>query len=69
MSQRFTLNQADITNWGKKVALFFAPTVLVFLVSLYSNPTHTDWQYALGASYTSLLLAGIDITKKFIYNG
>jgi hypothetical protein len=71
-SKRFTLVKRDYVAWAKQVALVFAPTALVILTTLYANIANggkLDWQVALGAGTTSLILSAIDITRKFIAKG
>lgn len=56
-----TLTREDIKKWAKNALIFSAPAIIAFLTSLQTN----DFQFALGAGYSALLAAGLDLYGKY----
>ena len=62
-SAKFTLNETDVQKWLKNSAIFFAPFLLVFLLSVQGG---TPVREALNVVYLYGLNTGIDLLRKFI---
>lgn len=62
-SKRFDLNRVDVEKWANNAAIFLAPALLLFLVSVQSG---SDWREALKFVELWLLNTIIDILRKFI---
>lgn len=62
-SKKFDLNLLDIKKWIKNTLLFSSPAIFAFLTALQGGQS---LDFALGAAYSAVLAAGIDLTKKFI---
>ena len=61
MSERFTLNTADIKAWLKNAAIFVAPDLIIFLGALAAKFS------AEGAFVIVLILnLAIDLLRKYI---
>lgn len=56
-----TLNRTEALRWLKNTLLFSSPAILAFLTGLQSG----DFRFALGAGYSALLSALIDLVRKF----
>lgn len=65
MSKRFTLNGEDWKKWAKNTAIFLAPAVLVFLVSIQQGKTMEEGLIILKLW---ALNTAIDLVRKFIAN-
>lgn len=63
MSTQFSLNKADILKWGENTAIFLAPALLVFLITLQ---TGGSLESAANVLYLWFLNTCIDLLKKFI---
>jgi len=53
----------DWNKWLKNTAVFFAPFLLVFLISIQNG---SDWKDSLNILYLYALNVVIDLVKKFI---
>jgi len=62
-SKRFELNRVDVEKWATNAAIFLAPALLLFLVSIQSG---SDWREALKFVELWLLNTVIDVLRKFI---
>lgn len=62
-SPRFTLNREDVQKWAKNAIVFFAPALLLFLVSIQAGKSV---QEAAQVLYLWGLNTAIDLTRKFI---
>lgn len=67
MSQRFSLDKTDWQKWAKETLIFFAPTFLIVLSTLYAGAQnhHFDWTATFWAGYTSLLLSLKELVGKW----
>ena len=61
-SNKNSLSREDVGKWLKNTMIFSAPALLAFLVALQGG---SDMQFALGAGYSALIGATIDLIKKY----
>lgn len=62
MSNKNSLNLADIKTWIEETLVFSSPAILAFLIALRGG---MNWQMALGAGYSALLTAAINLLIKY----
>lgn len=62
VSSKDTLNTSDLIKWVKETLIFSTPAILAILVALQGG---LDWRLALGAGYSALLAALINLLKKY----
>lgn len=62
-SKRWHFNEVDLQKWGKNTALFFAPALLLALMTYQSTG---DFDKAWVAIQVWMLNTLIDLTRKFI---
>lgn len=56
-----TLTREDLKRWGKNVLIFSSPALLAFCYALQTG----GFTFALGAFYSALLAALIDLLRKY----
>lgn len=62
-SKKLSLNSTDIKKWATNTLLFSSPAILALLSSLQAGQS---LDFALGAAYSAILAASIDLLRKFI---
>ncbi len=55
------LSKEDVQKWAKNLLIFSIPAILAFLAALQTG----GFTFAIGAGYSALLAAGIDLFRKY----
>lgn len=63
ISPKNKLIKQDMIKWTKNTLLFSSPAIIAFLTVLQGGGS---FEFALGAGYSALTAAIIDLLKKFI---